>query len=418
MPQPRRRLIIVDQGLRGYEGHHHEYDVAVASAAARRGMDPALAVHSALAVESVDGIPVVGRFRQSSNDARRSRAKTVVRSALNLLPSPARRPLLSAAARVPARTSQGTIEGRAFGAELSGLIAAERLAAEDHLFVHTLRDGELLGLLNALDGASPLPRIHALLRYEATPATRSVASRAEATAYLGGRLRVWTDTEPLAAQYRGIGLDVAGVLPIPHCLPVLSERQEASGPLTISYLGGARGEKGFARLPSLLESLAEPYLDAGRVRFVVQANYSLSREEPLMTKTVRALSQMPGHWLELLPGPLTPVELQARLVASDILLLPYDGEKYRRRSSGLLVQAAVAGVPVVVPADTWLSAAAPVGAHVVFEQGLPLLVEAVRQAVERHPSLLAGAMGARDRYRHEHDAERLVAKLALGADGC
>jgi glycosyltransferase involved in cell wall biosynthesis len=380
-------------------------------------MDPALAVHSALAVQSVDGFPVVGRFRQSSDDTRRSRAKVVVRNALNLLPPPARRPLLSAAAQIPASTSQATIEGRAFGVELSGLIAAERLTSADHVFVHTLRDGELLGLLNALGGSPSLPHIHALLRYDATPATRSVASRAEATAYLGGRLRVWTDTEPLAAQYRGVGLDVAGVLPIPHCLPVLSERPQATGPLTISYLGGARGEKGFARLPSLLESLAEPYLNAGRVKFVVQANYSLSREEPLMAKTARALSRMPGQWLELLPRPLTPVELQARLVSSDILLLPYDGESYRRRSSGLLVQAAVAGIPVVVPVDTWLSAAAPPGAHVVFDQGVPSLVEAVRQAVERHPSLLAAARGARDRYRHEHDAERLVAKLTACGEG-
>ena len=43
------------------------------------------------------------------------------------------------------------------------------------------------------------------------------------------------------------------------------------------------------------------------------------------------------------------------MLSSDITILPYDRTSYGTRSSGVLVESLAAGIPVIVPAGTWLS---------------------------------------------------------------
>jgi hypothetical protein len=152
------------------------------------------------------------------------------------------------------------------------------------------------------------------------------------------------------------------VLPIPHCLPPPPERREKEGPLTLVYLGGARGDKGYDRLPGLVDALAEDYLKTGRARFIIQSNYGISLEEPQMARARRSLAAWSANMVELIDQPLDTAAFHTRLFSADIVLLPYRAELHRRRSAGILVQAAMAGIPTIVPAASWLASEAPAGA--------------------------------------------------------
>ena len=109
-----------------------------------------------------------------------------------------------------------------------------------------------------------------------------------------------------------------------------------------------------------------------------------------MAKTTAALKRLPRAWVELIEQPPDAAAFRRALEATDLLLLPYQAEVYRRRSSGLLVQAMALGIPTVVPEETWLAAKAPAGAHVTFGVGI-VLAQAVQSAIDNYPMLVAKA---------------------------
>ena len=60
------RFLIIDQSLRSFQGHHFEYDVSVAEAAARAGWEPIIFAHKSLSREAEpSGVGVVRAFRLS-----------------------------------------------------------------------------------------------------------------------------------------------------------------------------------------------------------------------------------------------------------------------------------------------------------------------------------------------------------------
>jgi glycosyltransferase involved in cell wall biosynthesis len=201
------------------------------------------------------------------------------------------------------------------------------------------------------------------------------------------------------------------VLPIPHGLTALPPpRSTSRHPLTIGYLGGARGDKGFHLLPDLVDQLVGDGLVPGRARFLVQATFGLSREEGLMEAARRRLARHSRECVTLIETPPDSEGFERALLATDLLLLPYDQEVYRRRSSGLLVRAMALGIPTVVSDGTWLASAAPEGAHVRLEPGATLAV-AVRQAIATIPSLRATALTYACDVQRSQTADNLMTLL-------
>ena len=87
------------------------------------------------------------------------------------------------------------------------------------------------------------------------------------------------------------------------------------------------------------------------------------------------------------------------------LVLPYDPTQYRARLSAVFVDDTSMGLPVVVPAGTWMSTqlAEGRGAGVVFAAPQATdIADAVRRAVA-DPSLALAADTARTRARETHD---------------
>jgi hypothetical protein len=404
------RLLVVDQSLKDYSGHHHDYSRVVIETARRAGIGVALACHRAFPGVELAGAPVVGRFSGDRNEAGRAGLHALARKAVVGMPEKARHLAMRGLHRL-ADQARPPVPAPRFARELFAIIVNANLGATDHVFVHTLGESELLGLAEALrHGTARLPHLHILLRYDGTEECRHAFAELGA---LPPRLSFWTDTEQLAAHYRDLGCQNIGVLPIPHGLDASIIRRRPEGaPLTLAYLGGARGDKGFHLLPDLIAALADDHLATHRARFLIQTSYSFSREEPLMARTKRSLARFPRSWVALIEAPLDTAAFAQALASTDLLLLPYDPETYRRRSSGLLVQAMVAGIPVIVPEGTWLATAAPEGAHAAFGKSIKL-EDATRHAITHHGEYASvaqtSAIAARDRHNAKMLLERLVA---------
>ncbi len=120
-------------------------------------------------------------------------------------------------------------------------------------------------------------------------------------------------------------------------------------------MGDARREKGYHLLPAIAWNLKKDYLETGKARFVVQSNPN-PREGEVETAIPRAeLARFPSSMVALYDEPLSAAAYKDLLLGSDITLLPYERNAYRARSSGILAESLAAGIPVIVPAGTWLS---------------------------------------------------------------
>lgn len=409
MPSTSTRLLVVDQSLKGFEGHHYDYSRAVIEAARELGLETSVASHVDFAGQALAGAAVTRCFSGDWNSAGRSFGRTLMRGALERLPAPARRMLLSVATpRGNPGISDATPNPR-FAREFLGAVSDAKLGEADHVLVHTVGEAEFLGLADALSQHPGLsPRIHVVLRYDGTTSCQQAFAKLEGTPT---RLTYWTDTEQLAEHYRELGCREIGVLPIPHGLNDIPARvSRGRTPLTVSYLGGARGDKGFHLLPELVASFSGDYLATGKVQFLVQSTYGISREEGLMEATKRRLRRFPRDWLKLIEAPPDSETFTKALLSTDLLLLPYDQTTYRRRSSGLLVQAMVAGIPTILPEGTWLASAAPQGAYGAFG-GTVTLNTALRHVVANYEKFKQAAQMGAPQAREQHKAERLVRVL-------
>jgi hypothetical protein len=170
----------------------------------------------------------------------------------------------------------------------------------------------------------------------------------------GARVAFFTDTDELTAQYNWLGAFRFSTGPIPHT-HVPADRSARIGPLRAIYIGDARREKGFHYLPRLIQDLWDDYVAPGKVSFHFQANYNVPQGEPEAVIARTRMEAWPPDKVQLLKEPLTSEQYRRFLLDADINLLLYDTTNYYARSSGILVESLTAGVPVIVPAGSWLA---------------------------------------------------------------
>ncbi len=238
---------------------------------------------------------------------------------------------------------------------------------EDVFFIPTISPDDMLGLARAIRH-NPAPSSWRLLFRRDIFAGRpdSYAAQEKAVAewrkiFLKvrdeagpARLHFYTDSDELTEQYNRIGVFHFETLPIPHTYN-RQTRAIRHGPVRVTYLGDARGEKGFHLLPRLASDLWQEYLDVGRAHLVVQCNYNVPGGEPEAVAARWQLECLPAHAITLHRQPLTSSQYEGLLLSAGVLLLLYDRDNYCARSSGIAIEALVAGVPILAPAGSWLS---------------------------------------------------------------
>jgi glycosyltransferase involved in cell wall biosynthesis len=207
---------------------------------------------------------------------------------------------------------------------------------------------------------------------------------------LGGRTILAVETGGLKEEYEGFAK-----LPFrqfPHSIRFNSvplKRSRKTMPatdireITFSCPGFARFEKGIDLLQrAVIEIFREsPDFPA---RFVVQW------QGPFLMPDGSAAEPLPefrnNPRVELITRTIGPVEYEALLAHSDVLLLPYRAAFYYARTSRVAIETVSQGIPLIYPAATWLEeVCTDFGSGIPFrDEDVPSLKAAIRTMVENY----------------------------------
>jgi glycosyltransferase involved in cell wall biosynthesis len=192
--------------------------------------------------------------------------------------------------------------------------------------------------------------------------------------------------------------------PIPGVVrPPGGAARASEGLPRVGVLGGARPEKGSALIPEIVPRVRA----RAPVEFIVQVkNEKLPEPE---FGALEAMGRAAGVRAFTEPG-----EYEARFDESDVLLLPYQRTPYARRTSGIFLEAALAGKPVVVPEGTWMAdqVAAGRAAGVVFSKLTPEdVADAVLACLRDYPRLRARALELASAWRESEGVGAFVERL-------
>ena len=161
------------------------------------------------------------------------------------------------------------------------------------------------------------------------------------SALVQGRMTHLSDSEIVAQDLARFGYSVH-LLPIPHTVP--ADANTGSAPPdpqhVVAWLPGqAMASKGVEAVRRLT-SIRDPNADTLRV---VASEASHLVHQPGACQVV------------LVPDVLPRIDYVTWMRAADIILLPYDSALFRARTSGIFVEAVVAGKIVVISDDTWMA---------------------------------------------------------------
>lgn len=435
------KLLIVQNELKDRRGHYLETALAVADAAPRCGLTPYILAHATcppdLAPAGVPLLPICRLDHQMHYplvpaltlgpftippllvDPATPKPSSLRRVTRRLFPRP------SAPSPPDDLDRAGCGHERHFIDEwrkdLAFALTLLRVTAADHVVFLTAHARELHAVRRVADAlpAGVCPRFHLEFRHALdftepdrrplNPFTATHLALFDRYRPLGPhpRIRLYTDTAELSEVYAAVSQLAHFTLPIPFRNGKLPPHRRGDGPLRITVVGDPRDEKGFHHLPAVIDALAgEP------VRFVLQAGVSDVANNPRSVAALADLRTRPRLDVELvgLTGPLTADDYFALVASADVLVFPFDPAAYRRRSSGTLTEAIAAGVPTVVPDNTWLASQQPAGGGERFARPEEL-ADAVRRVVRGYDGYERRAAAARADWLAVHTPERFVQAL-------
>ena len=353
------KFLLIDNSITGPGGHHYQYARHCLRAAGTMGYDTYLAANRENGGGGEDW-EVIPAYRNGfwANDSHSQKMENVHSwFSKTRLKAPASLALRALGPLIIKRLMDRN-RAKEFAEDTRDLLSEVPLKEGDVAFVPTSGLTELFGASEAGGGGawnflfrrnihvgSPHSYSHTYVKLRLLRAAFGSFRRRP-----GVRARFWTDSDQLTYEYRMVEPSF-DTLPIPHTCPK-PENPPASS--TVSYLGDARAEKGYHRLPRVAADLWESHVERGSLRFLIQSNFNIPGGEPAAAVARNQLEHMaaPGK-LELLYEPLGAQEYEKALAESLALLLPYDPQNYYARSSGICAEALAQGIPVIAPAGSW-----------------------------------------------------------------
>jgi len=406
-------LLIVDPALTSFSGHNFNYSIALARVAAARKLSCSILASKFTPVPVQNGsTPAQPEFLLGWQAPAGRPFRRMLFRAVSFLPAPMANSV-TAGVRAGLRHLRTVLKrptGNGFGSELEAAIAryGSKIADQNIVLLHTIGAGRLASVAADLT-PSALGQLLVVLRHSPAemdknePAAEPIATvLTHLVAAFGSHLRLFADTEGLADLYRPLVAHPVGVVP----LPIVASPPKAGpigAPAHIVFAGMARSERGYTILPHLISALR------GRARFTVQHGPIGPNDDPIIQKTNRELRRCAGVDLTLIEESLEPDAFNSLLTSADIILLPYDGPAYGQRSSGLLGEALALGIPLVVPANTWMADAGS-DRVVAFENAAGIL-PAIETMLRNLPELTATARAGAPAWRRRHSPERLLDTL-------
>jgi hypothetical protein len=228
------------------------------------------------------------------------------------------------------------------------------------------------------------------------------------------RLRLVTMGGASSEAYQALLDFPVGTLPMAHPEAAPLASRVGRRPITVSCLGHQRHEKGFPLIPEIARQLLA--LHPG-IRVLI--HNSVPAQTPVAQERLRALAAENDRLL-LKEGSVTMRQWTDLLDASDLILCPYQPAKYALRSSGICIEAIAAGIPLVVPAETYLARELRQfgGGGATFQVAEPgQIVRATSVAVANFDEIAALSFAAAARMRAVHGIAPFVDALLATADG-
>ena len=389
------RFFLIDQSLVDRGGHHYDYSTCIVAAAnelgfetlvaANRKVSPDLTISGARAIPAftetvyqkdscLAGLRHLKRSRQNPDSLKTSTGWQRTKAIFSLRRFHHRRAWLVSK----------------FAREFQSFFNKYPIAEDDHVFLTTVSELELMGLshylranpssvlatwhlqfhFNVFDGRTP--------EYDSQKITEALArssfqaSLAELTCH---RLFFYTTSQPLADQYNR--LDVGDFLPLPY--PVapefalqkrnarptdLNERYDGkSRALQFACPGQIRREKGCSDyLQPLVDKLWDSHLATGKIKIAIQRprkkfmrKEKIELQSPLNANHSGEADTAADSPFKYYAHPLSRPDYIEFLKNSDCGLLMYDSRAYFSRRAGVLGEMLSCGKPLIVPAGSWLA---------------------------------------------------------------
>ena len=120
-----------------------------------------------------------------------------------------------------------------------------------------------------------------------------------------------------------------------------------------TYLGAARLEKGYHYLPYIISKTFEYGGGDAPIHFTIQSSPQVIGYNSTIKNAILKMKQRPRHQVTLITDVLKNEEYSKLLHASNLILLPYEKEKYRVRGSGIVSEAIEAGKIVLGTTGTY-----------------------------------------------------------------
>lgn len=157
-------------------------------------------------------------------------------------------------------------------------------------------------------------------------------------------VRAYCETAAMAEFYRALVPFDVGVMPGPGLTARARSARTVGGAPVVSCIGFANRAKGYRLLPEAVGLVLERHPDARFMIHGIVAGTDAESDRPVFDRLASL-----GRRVTVRHEVLTSGEYLDLLAESDLLLLPYHPDVYRRRGSGVFTDALRIGVPIVAP---------------------------------------------------------------------
>ncbi len=375
-----RRFILIDPSLSDWTGHCAEYALRVLRAASKT-YEPILIAHRKFSKVRFDkSIKVIFLYRRGMTDclfdwyqAARALIKLIrLKDHKDDLCSPSDKQslILKAWQRVKQKINQQFQHRKAdrFAKKTRDLCQRLSLTANDIIFIPNMQYYLLLGLIKLFRHSTMSGQWHSVFHLDLCAQMNSAASdpiykihardlfKKLCNSIKNDNLFLYTDTDLLTHSYNDLGVFVFKTIPIPVCRSYAAASvAKIARPLTMNYLGVARDEKGYRHCTQLIELLRDGYLDTGKLVMNVQSSLSKVDRDPVARSVCGEFKILKMKQLNVITQSLSSHTYRDYVLSSNIALIPYDACAYAQRSSSVFAECMAAGIPVIIPAGTWMA---------------------------------------------------------------
>ena len=231
---------------------------------------------------------------------------------------------------------------------ISNLIQIDSKYKKKTFFLHTLSSNEFIDFLNYENFLKKNQNTYFIV-YRRDPRELKEVYKLVSSIFKNNNFHLLTDSFKIKDFLCKKKIDVKLInIPIffENKKKFFEKNKNKNKKIHVTYLGDARKEKGFFKIPSMIKNIDNNFY------FNIQSNsngYDLDE----YYRTINELKKIKN--LKLFDKQLNEMDYSKLLSKSDIILIPYLIDYYRYRTSGIFFEAILASKIPIIPENTWMS---------------------------------------------------------------